>query len=122
MNLGRLLQGVADYATERRDEKQAADLGRQSLRLSRDAGDTAGMAAALRQLAQVKWRQGDRQSATALLTAAAQLYRESEPERYSEVQHELERAREQLEQAEGALPTTPTVDVVVALALEEKIV
>jgi class 3 adenylate cyclase/predicted ATPase len=119
-NLGRLLQGVADHATERRDEKQATDLGRESLRLSREAGDTAGMAAALRQLAQVKWRQGDRQSATALLTAAAQLYREHDPEHYPEVQRELERAREQLGQTEGKLPVTPTVDTAVALALEEK--
>lgn len=118
-NLGRLLQGVADHATERLDEKQATDLGRESLRLSREAGDTAGMAAALRQLAQVKWQQGDRQSATALLTAAAQLYLEHDPARYPEVQKELERAREQLGQGEGVLPVA-TVDTAVALALEEK--
>lgn len=120
VNLGRLLQGVADFATDRLDVKHAAELGQQTLRLSCDTGDTLGMAAALRQLAQVKWKQGDRQSATALLTTAAQLYRESDPEHYPEVQRELEKAREQVGLDEGLLPAPPTLDRAVALALEEK--
>ncbi len=120
VNLGRLLQGVAGLATERRETHQATQLGRESLRLSRETGDLLGTAAALRQLAQVKWQQGDRQSATALLTAAAQLYRESNSDQYPEIQRELDRAREQLGQAEGRLPIAPTVDGAVALALEER--
>jgi post-segregation antitoxin (ccd killing protein) len=120
VNLGRLLQGVAGMATERRDAQQATVLGRESLRLSRETGDLQGTAAALRQLAEVKWQQGDRQSATALLTAAAQLYRESNSEQYPEIQRELDRAREQLGQMDNTLPIATSVDTAVALALEDK--
>jgi class 3 adenylate cyclase/predicted ATPase len=120
VNLGRLLQGVAGLATERRDSRQATELGRESLRVSRETGDLLGTAAALRQLARVKWQQGDRQSATALLTAAAQLYRESDSEQYPEIQRELDHARELLGHAEGKLPIAPTVDGAVALALEDR--
>lgn len=118
-NFGRLLQGIANIATDRKEETQAADLGRESLRLSREAGDTLGMAAALRQLARVKWQQGDRQSATALLSVAAQIYRRHDAEDYPEVQRELEQARELLQQTEGALPHTPSMEEAVALALGE---
>jgi class 3 adenylate cyclase/predicted ATPase len=120
VNLGRLLQGVAGLATERRDARQATELGRESLRVSRETGDLLGTAAALRQLAQVKWQQGDRQSATALLTAAAQLYRESNSEQYPAIQRELDHARELLGQSEGRLPIVPTVEGAVALALEDR--
>lgn len=120
VNLGQLLQGIANVATDRRDEEQAAQLGRESLRLSQEAGDDLGSAAALRQLARIKWQQGDRQSAVAMLTAAAQIYRRHGDEDYSAVQRELEQARAQLGQTESALAIAPTLENAVELALGER--
>jgi len=118
-NLGKLLQGIANVATDRRDEKQAADLGRESLRLSKEAGDDLGVADALRQLARVKWSQGDRQSAAAMLAAAAQLYRRHNSEEYAVTCRELDSARAELSGIAGENYVAPPIESVVALAMEE---
>jgi len=89
-HLGRLIQGIANVATDRKQDQEAAQLGRESLRLSQDAGDDLGMADALRQLARVKAQQGDHQSARAMLAAASQLYRRHNSAEYDSVQRELE--------------------------------
>jgi class 3 adenylate cyclase len=120
VNMGPLLQGIADIATDLRNENQAAALGRESLRLSQEAGDELGAAAALRQLARVKWRQGDRQSAATMLAAAARIYRRHNAADYPEVQRELDDAREELEQSGNALPALSSFEAAVALALKEK--
>ena len=91
VNLGRLIQGIANVATDRKDDRQAAQLGRESLKLSHDAGDDLGVADALRQLARVKAQQGDHQSARAMLAAASQLYRRHNSDEYEGVQRELTR-------------------------------
>lgn len=91
VNLSRLIQGIANVATDRKEDLQAAQLGRESLRLSQDAGDDLGVADALRQLARVKAQQGDHQSARAMLAAAAQLYRRHNSLEYAGVQQELTR-------------------------------
>jgi class 3 adenylate cyclase/tetratricopeptide (TPR) repeat protein len=119
VNLGQLLQGIANVATHRKDALKASELGRQSLELSRDAGDTLGVAEALRQLAHVRWDQGDRQSALAMLSAATEIYRSQDSPVLPEIYHELERMREQLGLAEGALPVAPSVENAVAMALNQ---
>jgi class 3 adenylate cyclase len=120
VNLSRLLQGLANVATDRHDQQQAAELGRESLRLSQEAGDDLGVAAALRQLAIVKWQQGDRQSAVAMLSAAVQLYRQHASEEAAMVQRELDDAREALPQMEGKAPAALSVESAVAMALGEE--
>jgi class 3 adenylate cyclase len=74
-NLGQLVQSIASVATDRHKDAEAAELGRESLRLSQEAGDNLGVAASLRQLSAVKWRNGDRQSALVLMNAATELVR-----------------------------------------------
>jgi len=113
-SLGQLLQGIADVATDRLNQEHATHLGRESLRVSQEAGDDLGVAAALRQLARLKWQQGDRQGAVAMLSAAVEVYRAHNADDYPESQRELEDAREQLEHAE----TQPaTVEYAVNLAM-----
>ena len=119
VNLGQLLQGIADVATDRKDEKQAAGLGRQSLQLSREADHLLGTAAALAQLARLRWQQGDRRIAAMLLATAVEIYRRHDAPETREIQHELEKMQEQLAQADGVLPLTPSVENAVALALAE---
>lgn len=118
-NLGKLLQGIANVATDRKDELQASQLGRESLQLSQDAGDELGMADALRQLARVKWQQGDRQSATAMLTAAAELYRHHQSAEYAVVQKELAQAQEGQSPPQQSVALTTTVENAVNLAMKE---
>ena len=118
--LGQFFQSVLDTTHERRDPQQATQLRQDALRIARDAEDTLGMAHALRHLARARWQQGDRQSAVALLTSAAQLYRDHQSETYPEVQRELDEAREDLGQAEGKVPVAPSVEGAVALALEKQ--
>jgi class 3 adenylate cyclase len=117
INLTHLLQGIANVETDRRNEEQAAELGRESLRMSQEVGDELGIAAALRQLARVKWQQGDRQSAVAMLSVAAQLYRRHDAGDYAAIQRELDQARSQLDQAEDATTAAPTLESAVKLAL-----
>jgi class 3 adenylate cyclase/predicted ATPase len=119
VHLGHLLQGIADVATDLKNTRQASELGRESLRLSQEAGDPVGIAAALHQLARVKWQQGDRQSAVAMLSVAVDLYRSYHTPEMPDLTRELERMREQLAQTEGTLPITPSVEGAVALALRE---
>ncbi len=119
VGLGQLLQGIANVATDRHDEK-AAELGRETLRMSQEVGDELGMAAALRQLARIKWQQGDRQSAVAMLAAALQLYRAHSAEEVAVVQRELDQAREQFGLAEGAQGAAPTLESAVALAMGDQ--
>ena len=117
--LGQFFQSVLDTTHERRDPQQATELRQDALRIARDAEDTLGMAHALRHLARSRWQQGDRQSAVALLTSAAQLYRDHQSETYPEVQRELDEARDELGQAEGKVPVAPSVEGAVAMALEK---
>jgi class 3 adenylate cyclase/tetratricopeptide (TPR) repeat protein len=117
--LGQFFQSVLDTTHERRDPQQATELRQDALRIARDAEDTLGMAHALRHLARARWQQGDRQSAVALLTSAAQLYRDHQSETYPEVQRELDEARDELGQAEGKVPVAPSVEGAVAMALEK---
>lgn len=118
IHLGELLQGVANVATDRKNEKRAAHLGRQSLRLSQEAGDEVGVAAALRQLARVYWQQGNRESAVALLGVAVQIYRRRGAPDLNEAQKELDGLRDELEAA-GHEASLPPVDVAVAIAMGE---
>lgn len=119
VNLGNLLQGVANVATDRRDETEATELGRESLRLSQQSGNELGIAAALRQLARARWQQGDRKSAVAMLSVAVQLYRSHNAEEFAETQRELDRLREQLAQHEGVLPVIPSVEGAIDLAMRD---
>lgn len=91
-HIGRLIQGVANIATDRKNETDAAELGRQSLAMSQEAGDDLGMADALRQLARLKAQQGDHNSARAMLAASAQLYRRHGNSAHTEVQRELSKS------------------------------
>ena len=118
-NLGQLLQGIADVATDRKEEKQAAELGRQSLQISREAGDSLGTAAALRQLARLRWRQGNPQIAVMLLAASVEIYRGLEAPETREAERELETLRERLQHSEESPFDTPSVENAVALALGE---
>jgi len=116
-SLGHFVQAIANVATDRKDERQAVDLGRTSLQISQQSGDELGMAAALRQLARVYWQQGNRESAIAILTVAVELYRHHQGEDLGESQQELDRLREQM--GHSRLPAAPSVDNAVALALGE---
>ncbi len=78
-NLSRLIQGIANVAADRQNEEQAAALSRESLRAALEGGDEVAMADSLRQLAALRARHGDHQSASAMLAAAAQLYRRNAP-------------------------------------------
>ncbi|HLV80587.1 MAG TPA: adenylate/guanylate cyclase domain-containing protein [Chthonomonadaceae bacterium] len=118
-HLGHFVQAIANVATDRKDEKQAVDLGRASLQISQHAGDELGMAAALRQLARVYWQQGNRESAVAILTVAVELYRHHQGEDLGESQQELDRMREQMGHSRAAMTSAPSVDNAVALALGE---
>ncbi len=119
VNLGQLLQGIADVATDRKEEKQAGDLGRQSLRLSQEADHLLGTAAALRQLARLRWQKGDHRVAAMLLATATEIYRRHDAPETAEIQRELEKMQALVAQADGALPLTLSVENAVALALAE---
>ena|GEM_PF-3172213 len=119
VNLGNLLQDIANVAAYRKDSQQASELGRQSLEISSQAGDSLGVAASLRQLAHTQWDQGDRQSAVTMLAAAAEIYRNQNAPECLEVQWELERMREQLGPSAGAITTAPNVENAVAIALNQ---
>jgi hypothetical protein len=119
VNLSHLLQNVASIAADRHNDKEAAELGRESLRLSHQAGDELGIAAALRQLARTRWIQGDHKSAVAMLAAAVQLYRAHEAEELAATQRELETYRERLASNEGTLPITPSVEGAIDMAMKD---
>lgn len=119
VNFNRLLQGIANIQTDLRNQQQASELGRQSLRISREAGDELGIAAALRQLSRVQWDRGDRQNAITLLTVASRLYRLHNHPQQIEVQRELEIRQMHLGQAEIDL-SAPSVEQAVSLAMGEK--
>ena len=53
--LGRLLQGIANVATDRRQFWKASAIGHASLLHSEEAGDELGFGASMRQLARLKW-------------------------------------------------------------------
>lgn len=119
VNLSHLLQNVASIAADRHNEKEATELGRESLRLSHQVGDELGMASALRQLARSRWQQGDHKSAVAMLSAAVQLYRTHEAEELAVTQRELETYRERLAQHEKSLPLTPSVEGAMDIAMND---
>ncbi len=88
--LGQLLQGIADVATDRGDTSKAHAIGHASLRQSEEAGDELGFAASLRQLARLKWRQGEHKRATEMLAMAVDIFRHFDAVEYTEAQRELD--------------------------------
>lgn len=119
VQLGSLLQGIAEVAADRHEADQAARLGRTSLELSQAAGDELGMGVALRHFARLHWERGDRQSAVALWACAAQIFRVHNAEEYPAILRELDAARESVSDLEEVLSLTPGVEAAVALALRE---
>lgn len=121
-HLGRLIQGIANIATDRNNEAQAVQLGRESLRISQAAGDELGVADALRQLARLKSQQGDHESARAMLSVAAQIYRKHQSESYRELQRDLYAAGESTEtesEKSGSLLVQQQLTAAVDLAMKE---
>ena len=78
-HISRLIQGIATVAADQDKQEQAAALSRESLRAALEGGDELAMADSLRQLAALRGKTGDHQSASAMLAAAAQLYRRNAP-------------------------------------------
>jgi class 3 adenylate cyclase len=79
-NISNLIQGIATVEADKKNEEHAAALSRESLRAALEAGDEVAMADSMRQLAAMRARHGDHQSASALLAAASQLYRRNAPQ------------------------------------------
>ena len=117
-NLGQLMQSVASVAADRHNDAKAAELGRESLKLSQEAGDDLGVATSLRQLAAVKWRTGDKQSAIVLHNAALQLARKHTSPNLAEYERELAAYQVELRPEEREQPLTTEIEAAVQMAME----
>ncbi len=117
-NFGQLVQSIANVATDRHNDAEAAELGRESLKLSQEAGDDLGVAASLRQLAAVKWRGGDRQSAVVLHSAALQLARKHDAPDCTEYERELAAYQGQILPEDGEITVTFEIETAVQMAME----
>lgn len=115
---GQLMQSIANVAADQHKDTEAAKLGRESLRLSQEAGDDLGVAASLRQLSAVKWRSGDQHSALVLMNAAVQLARRHDAPDCRDYEREWDEMQKQIQTTDYTTPAAVELEAVVQIALE----
>jgi hypothetical protein len=119
VGLGNLAQSIANAATDKSELETATEMGRESLRLSKEAGNSLGMADALRQLARTKWLAGERLMAVNMQAAALEIYRTQQPEVAPIAERELAMYETQLREAGEVSLVRVSVDTAVNMALKE---